>query len=178
MKWTPPPDMDEECIALVSIMQELNIRTIGSCSGHGKKPIQVWMAAENLVSRKMAILTRAVGYGYTENPEFAKLPREWRLYIYQFDSYYSSPVCLMLEGPARPAAGDELAARIREAWDDQEFEGVIQTWFTFTKPLIDTDCDPAPASASDTNRSKPKGCRLTAPLELACYLAGRHPGRA
>ena len=128
MKWTPPPDMDEECIALVSVMQELNIRTIGSCSGHGKKPMQVWMAAENLISRKMAILTRAVGYGYTENPEFAKLPREWRLYIYQFDAYYPSPVCLMLEGPARLAAGDELAARIGAVAQDTGFAETVRKW--------------------------------------------------
>lgn len=108
-----PPDLDPECVEILKALWGLGIQTTGSCWGHGKQPFQVWMPSADLRERSWAVLSWAVGYGYTDTQP-PQPPGEWRIYVYRFDSWYKVPLCLMLEGPARASAGNELAARIRE----------------------------------------------------------------
>jgi hypothetical protein len=91
--------MDPECMALCDALNALpGISTFESCCGHGEHPFRIWFFAERVSDLKPAI------------EHWHHLDYEWRIEVAHVDCPYR--VVFMLEGPARPTAGDELVSRI------------------------------------------------------------------
>lgn len=64
-KFIPPADMDEECIALCTRLNELgDVRTFESCCGHLKSRYMVWFECRSFV--RLAKLHRCVDRNYSD----------------------------------------------------------------------------------------------------------------
>lgn len=48
--WTPPADIDDDCIELCSAINISlpGVLTVESCCGHGKQPFQIWCLVKSL----------------------------------------------------------------------------------------------------------------------------------
>lgn len=48
-EWTPPKDIDPECVALCVAINKLpGLRTVESCCGHGQYEFWIWVAADTI----------------------------------------------------------------------------------------------------------------------------------
>lgn len=101
--WTPPDDLDPECLALCVALNALpGIRTIESCCGHGTDPFRIWLRAdslEDLPAVAWHLDWCHVGFEH------------WRL-VAQTDCGMS-PISFVVEGPAGAyGEADSIAAQI------------------------------------------------------------------
>src|SRR5690242_14799128 len=102
--WTPPADLDRECLALCTVFNELpGIETFASCSGHRETPFRIFFTADSLTAlAAVAFYITHGNYG------------DWRI-LARTDSTKSS-VSFVLEGPVGGYAGaNAMAADIRNA---------------------------------------------------------------
>ena len=102
--WTPPADLDPECLALCTGLNQLpGLETFASCSGHGETPFRIFFAADSLTAlAAIAFYVTHGNYG------------DWRLLV-RTDST-KSPVSFLLEGPVGGYAGAAaMAADIHNA---------------------------------------------------------------
>jgi hypothetical protein len=102
--WTPPADLDPECLALSSVLNQLpGIATSASCSGHGATPFRIFFVADSLTAlAAVAFYVTHGNYG------------DWRI-LARTDSTKSG-VSFLLEGPVGGYAGaNAMAADIHNA---------------------------------------------------------------
>jgi len=71
--------MDKECIPLCDAINNIpGLRTVGSCSGHGKNPFRIYMEGKSVQHRNFLILMRALDRRYGG-------PWEWQIQLITTD---------------------------------------------------------------------------------------------
>jgi hypothetical protein len=106
MSFSPPLDMDQECVFLCIALNKLpGIKTVSSCCGHGKKPFRVFFTAENVAD--------LIPICYWSDSCHLGFPG-WRAEATTDCSM--SPITFMLEGPNFAYAAAHKMAMLLEGW--------------------------------------------------------------
>lgn len=98
-----PSDLDPECLKLYAVLNQFEgINTISSCCGHGKDEYQFFFQADSFDA--IAQLSYAIDVCHSG-------VAGWRIKAW---TDCAAQLSFILEGPADPSAGDELAVAIGE----------------------------------------------------------------
>jgi len=106
VSWTPPDDLDPECLDLCTAINECvpGVVTVESCCGHGERPFAIWVHADSLDSLPPLL--------YFLDDCHTGLPG-WSMTVYT--DCGGGQAFLRIDGPAGAfEAADKIACHLRD----------------------------------------------------------------